>query len=88
MKRRVCLLALLACALLGVSALAAEPADTWSDPGNYTAPTNFDSAAMEITVSTAAELGWVSAMVANGQTFEGYTIYLGADIDRAAVTAQ
>jgi len=71
MKGRVWVLALLACLLLGASAMAAEPTDTWADEGNYTAPTNFNADTKEITVTSAAELGWVSATVAKGQTFDG-----------------
>ena len=54
------------------------PTSLWSDLADTSW---YDSGQEEFTVSSAEQLAGVSQLVANGTTFEGKTINIGADID-------
>lgn len=54
------------------------PTTSWSDNADVSW---YDAAQDEYTISTAEEFAGVSQLVADGTTFDGKTIILGADID-------
>ena len=81
MKKRllaVILALMMIIALFTTTALAQEPWDgTQIDTSWYTGHENDES----YTISSAAQLAGLAKLVNNGNTFNGKTIKLGADID-------